>query len=153
MTTDPECRESTPAGFCVCLSDPDPKSKFLKNRTRIWSHFLFSTVAGVYVVFIHIIFLVKSLLNFGCTDGSRSLNRRPIRKFEKFPDPSPDLSILEQERIGKMWLQLLLVFPSAVCCDEIHTNVRNNEQKRVIFWKRFAIVYRAVLFNRGSAEP
>jgi len=44
--------ESTPAGFCIFLSDPDPdpESKICENRTRIRSHFSISAVAGVCVV-------------------------------------------------------------------------------------------------------
>jgi len=40
--------DSTPAGFCVFLSDRIRSQKFGKNRTR--SHFLISAVAEVYVV-------------------------------------------------------------------------------------------------------
>jgi len=67
--------ESTPAGFCGFL-DPDFKIR-LKRRI------LFSAVAGICVVFINVISLVKPLLNFGCNDGCRS----QILKLEKFPDP------------------------------------------------------------------
>jgi len=40
-------QESTPAGFCVFVSDPDRtrSQKFGKNRTRIRSHFSISAVA------------------------------------------------------------------------------------------------------------
>jgi len=41
---------STPPEFCVFLSDPDPESKFGKNRSWIWSHFSISAVAGVCMV-------------------------------------------------------------------------------------------------------
>jgi len=39
--------ESTPAGFCVLVSDTvqDPESKFVKKRTQIRSHFSVSAVA------------------------------------------------------------------------------------------------------------
>ena len=65
----------------------------------------FSSVAGVCVVCIHVVSYVKTLLNFGRIDGSRSLNRSRVLNFEKFPDPDPDWKILEQERCLKMWLR------------------------------------------------
>jgi len=50
------------------------------------------------------------LLNFGCIDGSRSLNRSRILKFENFADSDLQRgsTISEQERGRrlKMWLQL-----------------------------------------------
>ena len=54
--------------------------KFLKNRNRIHSHFLFAAV-GVSLVWY---FLSKTLLNFGCIDGVRSLKTSRIFKFENF---------------------------------------------------------------------
>jgi len=97
--------ESTPAGFCVFLSypDPDPESKFGKNPTRIRSHFSISAVAGVCVViWVNYVWI---------DDCSRSLNRSRILKFETLPDPDPDAApkILEQERSLKTWLRPPLV--------------------------------------------
>jgi len=48
------------------------------------------------------------MVNFGWIDGSQSLNRSQIFKFEKFPYPDPDLKTLEQERSlksdsGHLW--------------------------------------------------
>ena len=45
--------ESTPAGFCIFLSEPDPEyrsQKFVKKRTFIRSHFSILAVAGICVV-------------------------------------------------------------------------------------------------------
>jgi len=44
--------ESTPEGFCVFLSDPDParSQKFEKKRTQTRSHFSILAVAGICVV-------------------------------------------------------------------------------------------------------
>ena len=72
--------------------------KFVENRTP--SPFSILVAAGVCVV----ISEVKTWANFGWIDGSRSLNRSRILKFEKFPDP--DLKILEMERSRglKKWL-------------------------------------------------
>jgi len=70
---------------------------------QIRRHFSFLAVAWICVVF------QLSFLNFGCIDGSRSLNRSRIRQFEKFPHPDLDSKILEQERSRKMWLQPPLV--------------------------------------------
>ena len=106
VATDPE---STPAGFCVFLPDPDPdlESKILKNWTRIRGHLSISAVAGVCVV----ISEVSPLVIFGCIDCSRSLNRRRILKFKKFQDTDTDLKVLEQEqsRSLKKWLPPPLV--------------------------------------------
>jgi len=54
------------------------------------------------------------LLNVGCIDDYRSLNKARILKFEKIanPDPDPDSKLWEQERSLslKMWLQQPLVW-------------------------------------------
>jgi len=42
--------ESTPEGFCIFLSDPDPESKIFFKSELIRSHFSISSVAGVCVV-------------------------------------------------------------------------------------------------------
>jgi len=76
--------ESTPAGLCVYLSDPDPDRASLFNLA----------VAGVWAVICE----VKPLVIFCCLNCSRSLNRSHILKFEKFPDPDPNSKVLEQER-------------------------------------------------------
>jgi len=55
--------------------------KLVDNRTR--SHFSISAAAGVYAV----ISQVKTWVNYGWIDGSRSLNRGRIFKLKKFPDP------------------------------------------------------------------
>jgi len=79
----------------------DPESKICEKRTR--SHFSISAVAGVCVV----ISQVKTWVNFGWNDGSRSLNRSRILKFVIFPYPDPNSKILEQERSRslKKWLR------------------------------------------------
>jgi len=83
--------ESTPVGFCVFCSDPDPESKICENRTRIRGHFSISAVSGVCVV----ISQVKTRVNYGWIDYcSRSLNRSRILKFEKLPESDPDSKIL-----------------------------------------------------------
>ena len=46
----------------------------------------------------HFLGTVKTLLNFGYIDGSRSLNRSCIPKFEETSDPDPVSKILEHER-------------------------------------------------------
>ena len=91
--------ESTPAGFCVFLSDPDPytKVKILGKTGPRPESLLISGVAGVCVA----ISEVKTWVTNGWIDYcSRSLNRSRILKFEKLPDPDldPDSKILEQER-------------------------------------------------------
>jgi len=43
------------------------------------------------------------MLNFGCIDGSRNLNRSRILKFEKTSEPDPDAKFWKQERSLKMW--------------------------------------------------
>jgi len=94
--------------FCVFLSDldPDPESKFGKQRTRAWSHFSICAVAGVCVV----MSLVKTSEIYGWVDDcSRSLNRGRILKFEKCPDPDSKIFWQEQSRILKKWLQPPLV--------------------------------------------
>jgi len=61
--------------------------KFVKNRTRIWSHFSISAAAGV----CEVISQVKTWVNYGWIDDcSQSLNRSGILNFEKLPDPIPD---------------------------------------------------------------
>jgi len=44
------------------------------------------------------------MANFGCIDGSRSLNRSCILKIEKIldPFPDPDSKLLKQERSQKI---------------------------------------------------
>jgi len=72
----------------------------VKKMTRNRSHFLFSAVARVCVVFMNVIAYVETSLNFGSFDSCQSLNRSRILKFEKIsnPNPGPDSKILEQER-------------------------------------------------------
>ena len=101
-----EVPESTPAGFCAFLSDPDPdqESMFCEKPDQK----SLSAVVGVCVF----ISLVKTWVNFGwMDDGSRSLNRSRILKFGKLPDPDPVSKILEQEQIRslKKWLRPHLV--------------------------------------------
>jgi len=75
--------ESTPAGSCVFPSDPEPESKICeKTDTDPESFFIFSSrgLCGFHMWH----FLAKTLLIFGCMDGSRSLNRSRILKFENF---------------------------------------------------------------------
>ena len=97
--------DSTPAGFCVFLSDPDPDpvSKICeKPDPDPESLFNFGSRSRLG----H--FLVKTWVNYGWNDDcSRSLNRSRIVKFEKLPDPDPDSKILEQERTRslKKWLR------------------------------------------------
>jgi len=67
----------------------------VKKRTQIWSHLSFLAVARIGMVFVHVISEVKTLLNFGCIDGSQSLKRSRIVKVEKFSDLHPDSKILE----------------------------------------------------------
>jgi len=83
--------ESTPAGFCVFLSDPeskicekpDPESLFHFGSSRsLRGHFL-----------------GKTWVNYGWIDGNRSLNRSRILKFEELLDS--DSKMLEQERSRK----------------------------------------------------
>ena len=76
---------------------------FLNSWSRIRSYFSFSVITGVCVVFRNVISYVKTLLNFGCIDGSP--NRSRIFKFGKFL--SSDSNILAQERNWslKMWLR------------------------------------------------
>ena len=110
--------ELTPARFCVFhtdpypdqeskmfeKSDPEPESLFNFGSNRsLCGHF--SEVCVVISEVCVVISEVKPLAIFGCIDCSRSLNRSPIIKFEKFLDP--DSSILEQERSRslKMWLR------------------------------------------------
>ena len=90
-----------------------PESKFFEKRTRIGSHCLFPAVAEVRVVFINVIAQVKTLLNFGCMDGCRSVNRSRILKFEKLPDPDSKTWEKERSRGLKMWLRppLLYLWP------------------------------------------
>jgi len=66
--------------------------------------FIFSnTVAGVCVIFINAIAQSTTLLNFGCIDGSYSLKRSRIHKFEKNADTDPDSNLaLERRRHLKM---------------------------------------------------
>ena len=75
--------ESTPTGFCVLLSDPDPKSLFNFGSSKsLCGHFL-----------------SKKWVNYGWIgDCSLSLNRSRILKLEKLPDTDPDSEMLEQER-------------------------------------------------------
>jgi len=54
--------------------DPNPKSLFNFG------------IAGIWVV----ISQVKTWVHFGWIDGSRSLNKTGILKFEKFPDSNLD---------------------------------------------------------------
>jgi len=56
-------------------------------------------------------FLVKTWVNLGWIDGSWSLNRSRILKFEKYPSPDRDSQTLEQERSRslKKWLRPPLV--------------------------------------------
>jgi len=75
----------------------------VKNRTR--SHFLISAAAGVYVG----ISQVKIWVNFGWIDGSRSLNRIRILKFEKVPDPDSKIFKQERSRSLQKWLRPPLV--------------------------------------------
>jgi len=60
--------ESTPAGFCVFLSDPDPESHYhFGNSRSLCGHFL-----------------GKTWVNYGWVDDcSRGLNRSRILKFEE----------------------------------------------------------------------
>ena len=87
--------ESTPAGFCVFLSDPDPESKicdkpdpdpeslfYFGSSWSLCGHFLSKTWINYYLI----------------DDCSRSLNRGRILKLKKLPDPGQDSKILEQER-------------------------------------------------------
>jgi len=83
-------------------SDPEPESLFNFGSNRsLCGHFsevcvVISEVCVVISEVCVVISEVKPLAIFGCIDCSRSLNRSPIIKFEKFLDP--DSSILEQER-------------------------------------------------------
>jgi len=103
--------ELTPARFCVFHTDPypDQESKmFEKSDPEPESLFNFGSnrsLCGHFSEVCVVISEVKPLAIFGCIDCSRSLNRSPIIKFEKFLDP--DSSILEQERSRslKMWLR------------------------------------------------
>ena len=71
--------ESTPAGFCVLLSDRIWSQKFVKNRTRIRSHFHFGSSRSMCACSL----LGKTWVNYGWIDDfSRSLNRSKILKFE-----------------------------------------------------------------------
>jgi len=100
--------KSTPAGFGLFLSDPEPESKFVENRIRIRSHFSISAIAGVCMV----ISESKTWVNFGWIDSCPSLNRSQILKFKNLPDLGPDLKILEQERSRslKKWLRSILIY-------------------------------------------
>jgi len=66
--------QSTPAGFCD-FSDPDSLFSFDSSRNvcRRYEN----------VIAYHI----QTVLNFGCIDGFRSLNRTRILKFEKISNP------------------------------------------------------------------
>jgi len=81
---DPECRSrlrQISAFFCQTQSR---SQKFLKSQSRIWSHFSLFAVEVFWVGFINVISQEKTLLNFDCIGGSRSLNRSQILKFERF---------------------------------------------------------------------
>ena len=80
---DPECRSKTPANFCVFCQTRSRSQKFLKSRSRNWCHFSLFAVEVFWVGFINVISQEKTLLNFDCIGGSRSLNRSQILKFEK----------------------------------------------------------------------
>ena len=87
--------ESTPAGFCVFLSDPDPdsESKIFQKQDPVPEWLFHFRVVGVYVV----ISWVKTWANFGSiNDCSQSLKRSRILRFEELPDA--DSQSLEQER-------------------------------------------------------
>ena len=79
---DPECRNRLRQDSAFFVRTRIRSQNFVKNRTRIWSHFSISAVAGVCVV----ISFVKTWVNFGWIDDcSRSLNRIRVLKFEKLP--------------------------------------------------------------------
>jgi len=101
-----EAPESTPAGFCVFLSDPELESNIYEKPDPD-SFFIVDTSGshcGLYTCY-----CLKTLLNFGCIDGSQSLNRSWIPKLENFsaPDLDPDWKSLEPERSPslKLWLR------------------------------------------------
>ena len=105
--------EQTPAGVCASFRNRiwSRSQHFVKNRTRIRSHLLFSAGAGACMDVVNMIAQVQILLNFGCIDDCRSLNRSRIHTFKKISDSDMDSNILEQERsrILKMW-------PDHLCC-------------------------------------
>jgi len=80
--------ESTPAGFCVFLSNPESKIREKPDPESLFNFGSSRRVCG------H--FLSKNMVSFGWIDGTWSLNRSRILKFEKFLDPEP--KILGQER-------------------------------------------------------
>jgi len=84
--------ESTPAVFRVFLSDPESFFHFGSSRS-LRGHFL-----------------RKKWINFGWTDGSRSLNRSRIHKFEKFPDLDSKILVLERSWSLKKWIRPPLPF-------------------------------------------
>jgi len=105
VAPDPECRSRLrqDSAFFVRTRIRSRSQKFVKNHTRIQSHFSISAVGWVCVV----IFSVKTWANLGWIDDcSQSLNKSRILKFQKLPDPDLDLDskILEQERSLKKWL-------------------------------------------------
>jgi len=72
--------ESTPAGFYIFCSDPDPESKICEKPDPNRSHFSILALAGVGVV----ISQVSRWVNYGWNDDcSRSLNWSRILKFEE----------------------------------------------------------------------
>ena len=113
VATDPECwnrlRQNS-AFFSRSLN-----KKIVINRTGIWSHFLFSAVAGVCLVFIHIISNVKALLNFGCVDGRQSSAEVGFSNSKYLENKYPKWRILEQDRSRnlKIWLRRIGVAKGA----------------------------------------
>jgi len=97
---EPECRSRLQQG-CVFLSDPYPESKFCYKQDldpESLLNFSSSKSLGGH-------FLMKTWVNFGFIDGSRSL----ILKFKRFSNP--DSNFLEQEwsLSLKKWFQSPLV--------------------------------------------
>jgi len=79
--------ESTPAGFCVFLSDPDPESKICDKRDPD-PESLFN-FGGSRSLCGH--FLSKTWVNYDWIDEcSLSLNRSRILKLKKLADTDPD---------------------------------------------------------------
>jgi len=117
--------------------------KYVINRTQIWSHFSISVTAGDCVV----ISYVKTWVNFGwIDDGTRSLTRSRILKFENLPDLDPYSEILEQERSWnlKKWLQPPLMghdqkidatFFRFVLQSVSETNINFSQRKMFLFRK------------------
>ena len=77
---DPDYRSRLPQGSAVFVLTQIRSKKFVKNRSRIQSHFSISTLAGVCVI----ISQVRTWVNYGWNDDcSRSLNWSRILNFEE----------------------------------------------------------------------